>query len=627
MAFVLYTELVSPLDITRARVDAGVAFEKHRFALPFPGESEALEIFERDEDGSASDQNLLSRSLLDSVGPDDLPQPPLRVHLLVDSDLNTGRTSPIWLKQLLDAPDSLYLVVPQGTVEIDTGERRAPADLVSRCLGTSIELRGMGTLLRLDDRGMAFELLARPEFRNSALLADPAPDLVQMHAGGSPRASLFRGFSRGGRIRFADFHQAVSSCSWLMTAHGFKPVVISVYVSEVRHEKLLALLAAHSPSRVRTIYDLPQRPDIELPSPYQVRRLEPEGVPLARAECLVIKARGRLDDLLQCRFLRKLVVDDSIWLDHESIARLGQLRSLSMKGVKLGNFDFLVPLVHLEELCLSRLPFAGVNELGKPTGLRALKVQEVALPSLAFVAKLNRLETLHVERLLEPDRALQALAGHPSLHSVVISESNLANIGFLATMHLRRFETLRSKVSDLGPLAGQHTLKRLCLQESQVRDLIPLSGLQGLQELDLLGCPIRDLTPLASCPALRLLDLEYTWNVDWEGVAQLAHLEVLYLQSSSITNLKPLSALRELRILDLRNTDIRSLEPLAKLAQLEELIISKTPVRDLTPLVRLPQLRRLVIDVEQAESALGTRLRAEIDVEPKNSTSSSIRSQ
>lgn len=603
MPLVLYTEIINPLDITRTRIEAGPAFEKHRFAVPLPGETTALEVFARDADSGVLGVSPVGEALQDSVSLEDLPQPPLHLLLLADADLSFDSDTPAWLNTVLQDADALYLLVPRGTTPTGSGDRIAPLDAVTQYLGVSLDLGGMGALLKINDRRTAFALLVRPEFSNATLLADPTSDLLAAHADGSVSATLFSGFSRGGRIPFVHFHDTVSQCRWLMTTHGQNPIAVSLYASGARHERLLASLEGHTHRRTTTIRDLEWTPSAQLPHPYRIDRIEPEGVSLKNAELLKLCARGSLSDLLECSSLRDLVVDDSIWLDCESIAQLNSLRSLSMIGVKIRDFDFLMPLMDLEDLALSRLPFAGIKELERLEGLRSLEVRQVALSSLAFVQRLTQLQSLHVDCVLDPNSSLQQLSGHPSLHTIVLPDRDLENLDPLATLRLRRFESWGSRVSDLKAFAGQHALQKLLLQNTRVRDLSPLVGLKALEELWLLGCPIRDLTPLARCPALRLLDLQYVADADWDGLAALAGLDDLNLLHSGLTDLEPLSELRQLRRLDLRGTAIRSLIPLENLLEIEELVVAETQVNDLDPLVHLPQLRRIVIDSSQVQMA------------------------
>lgn len=607
MTLTVYRQPVDPLDITRARIEAGLAFEKHRFGLPLPGESAILEVFERGGDGTASGCSLMGRALQDSVARDKFSGPAIHVWLLVDPEDERIRTLdgdvlPEWLDAILQQPDELYLLVPRWIASVGPEQRRAPHEIVSDYLGTPLTIRGLGTLLRMENRRAAFRLLIQPEFRNAALLANPIPRLLDAHASGSARAPLFSGFARGGVVAFADFCEAVSQCDWLMTTHTLESIAISLYASEDRHDLVTKRLAGHAPQWVETLEQLPQLSEQTLPPPYQVRQIEPEGARFEDAERLTLWARGSLTDLLSCHGLAHLVADDSLWLDRATIAQLSNLHSLSIQGIKLQDVDFLRPLPRLEKLCLSRLPVAGLAELEKLVNLRTLEVREVTIPSLAFVQKLHLLQSLHIDRLAAPHQTLPELAGHPGLHTLVLPEPQLQDLAPLADLTLHRFETWSSQVSDLEALSSQHRLRRLLLQNTPVVDLSPLGGLQALQEVWLMACPIRDLTPLSRCPALRLLDLQYGSEVIWQGLADLQALEVLYLQYSNLSDVELLSTLPRLRTLDLRGTDIDSVQPLMNIETLEHLVIADTGVRDLAPLTKCPRLRQLVIDETQRQT-------------------------
>ena len=63
----------------------------------------------------------------------------------------------------------------------------------------------------------------------------------------------------------------------------------------------------------------------------------------------------------------------------------------------------------------------------------------------------------------------------------------------------------RTRVADLGPLAGLTALQELYLDGTRVADLAPLAGLAGLQRLSLSGTRVADLAPLAGLTGLQEL--------------------------------------------------------------------------------------------------------------------------
>lgn len=610
MSLIVYTEPLNPLDVTRARIDAGVAYEKHRFEIPRSGESSTFEVFERSAREGAEGITWQGDDFLERMSLESLPQPPLRLLLLVDSHLTADGPLPVWLDTILQEPESLYLVLPRFATPRGAGNR-LPAEIYGDYFGEVPRVRKLASLIPMDDRQSAFRLLLRPECGNAALVAEPSTEVIDDQRRGhstNPLSAMGGGMS----FSFGEFHRAISQCRWLMTTYGTQPVAVSIYTSEARHQKMRTLLAGYPHDEVDTIRALPRPPDLELPEPYRIEEIEPTGAPLHEAERLTLWTRGALDDLLECRHLQHLTVDDSLWLDCASIAQLKSLRSLSMVQVKVQDFAFLRSLPNFETLRMSWAPFAGLEELGTLSSLRSLEIENIEVSTLAFAQKLVRLQSLYVYHLRNANTALRDLAAHPSLHTLILPSLQLENLDPLASLRLRQFDTWASTVSDIQALTGQHGLQRLRLEDTHVHDLSPLTGLQQLEEIRLLGSPVRDLSPLAECPALRLLDCTYGVNTDWRSLAQLSNLEVLNLGASDLADVTPLSSLQQLRVLDVSDTAICSVEPLADLRNLEELFLDNTLVRDFSSLTSLPKLRRLVIDEEQAEGTARANLEAEV---------------
>lgn len=610
MNLTIYTESLNPLDITRVRIDSGMAYEKLRFNIPLPGEATALEVFERRASGGAEGVTWHGDDLLESLSPALLPQPPLQLLLLIDSGITADGPLPEWLDDILQAPESLYLLLPRLATPRGAGNR-SPAEIYGEYFGEIPKIRRRAALMRVDDRPTAFRLLLRPEFGNAALVADPSTEVVEQQHGKEPENPLSM-IASGGAFPFDKFHQTLSQCRWLMSTYGRQPVAVSIYTSEARHRELRTVLAGYPHKEVHTIRALPKPADFEPPEPYEIEEIEPAGTTLPEAERLTLRTRGALDDLLGCHNLQHLVVDDSLWLDCASIARLESLCSLSMVNVKVQDLAFLQSLPHFDTLRISWPPFVGLEALGTLSNLRFLEIENIEVPSLAFVQKLVQLQSLYVYCLHNANKALRDLASHPSLHSLILPNLQIENLDLLSELRLRRFETWSSPVADIQSLTSQCLLRRLRLEDTQVCDLSPLAGLQQLEEIRLLGSPVQDLSPLAGCSAIRLLDCTYGTDIDWSILAQLSGLEVLNLGASDLADVKPLRSLQQLRVLDVSDTAIRSVEPLADLHNLEELFLDDTPVRDFSPLASLPKLRRLVIDEEQAEGAARANLEAEV---------------
>jgi internalin A len=118
-------------------------------------------------------------------------------------------------------------------------------------------------------------------------------------------------------------------------------------------------------------------------------------------------------------------------------------------------------------------------------------------------------------------------------------------------------------LTDLAPLAGLSSLRKLVISDTQIADLTPLAGLSSLQVLYAWRAPVADLAPLAHLADLQMLDLRY----------------------AKVSDLAPLAGLSALQILEVAGTQVSDLAPLAGLTALQRLAVLGTKVSDLSPLI------------------------------------------
>ena len=168
-------------------------------------------------------------------------------------------------------------------------------------------------------------------------------------------------------------------------------------------------------------------------------------------------------------------------------------------------------------------------------------------------------------------------------------------------------------LTDITPLTGLTTLRRLELLAKGLTNITPLSGLTNLTRLMLLGS-LTDITPLARLTKLRFLDLNFNSLTDITPLSGLTQMEYLYLSRNNITDITPLSGLTKLRILYLMNNNITDVTPLSGLTTLGWLSLPNNNITDVTPLSGLTTLRTLYLNNNQIAdlyplSTLGKQLR------------------
>jgi hypothetical protein len=210
-------------------------------------------------------------------------------------------------------------------------------------------------------------------------------------------------------------------------------------------------------------------------------------------------------------------------------------------------------------------------------------------------AGLTALQSLNLMRTRVSDLApLASLTALQSLNLMGTQVSDLAPLAGLTA--LQSLNLMRTRVSDLAPLASLTALQSLLLDQIQASDLAPLADLVALQRLSITRTRASDITPLAGLASLQFLWLDGTQVNDFTPLAGLTALQGLNLDGTQISDLAPLAGLTALQTLDLMRTQVSDLAPLAGLTALHGLNLDGTQVGDLAPLAGLTALQNLNLD-------------------------------
>lgn len=231
-----------------------------------------------------------------------------------------------------------------------------------------------------------------------------------------------------------------------------------------------------------------------------------------------------------------------------------------------------------------------------------------------------------------PIRDLSVLRFFPHMEEVSSHCSEVTDLSPLAGLLSLRKLTLSEYISpvghalvDLSPLAGLPQLDVLNLNlDSPWPDISVLATLPALRELNLTGnlltlaavpslptvetvvfgageswtTPVRDLHALPEMPKVRMLFIGKTSSINatgtttLDGIERYPHLVNLTI-SGVFRDLRPLTALRELTCLTLFGELFNDLRPLASLPRLRELTMIRERPLDIEPLSAAPALREV----------------------------------
>ena len=148
-----------------------------------------------------------------------------------------------------------------------------------------------------------------------------------------------------------------------------------------------------------------------------------------------------------------------------------------------------------------------------------------------------------------------------------------------------------NQISDLSPLAGLTSLRRLSLWGNPVSNLSPLRGLKNLTILEFGHSQVSDLSPIAGLINLKYLDFNTANVSDLSPIAGLINLKTLYFPGNNISNLSPITGLINLESLAFGGNNVSDLSPITELINLRKIRFSKNNVSDLSPFSGLINLR------------------------------------
>ncbi len=186
-----------------------------------------------------------------------------------------------------------------------------------------------------------------------------------------------------------------------------------------------------------------------------------------------------------------------------------------------------------------------------------------------------------------------------------------------------------NSVSDLSPLSGLTSLRRLSLRSNTITDISPVAGLTNLTSLVLDGNSITNISALAGLTNLTLLYLGGNTITDISALAGLTNLEWLDLGGNSISDISGLAGLTKLRTLDLYFNSISDISPVVNLTKLGYLSFQGNSVSNISSLAGLTNLRTLyllensITDISPlvANTGLGSGDTVNVSENPLNYTS------
>lgn len=183
-----------------------------------------------------------------------------------------------------------------------------------------------------------------------------------------------------------------------------------------------------------------------------------------------------------------------------------------------------------------------------------------------------------------------------AVDQAVFEESGITDISFLKTWPLEGLDLMNNPISDVRPLSGKSSLKKLFLEGTNIRDLTPLSGLQ-IETLYLNYSPVSNIYPLAEMP-LKELNLVGTLVQDILPLAR-SPLQLLWLSETPVQDISPLMAC-PLESLTLHRTPVNDLSPLSG-SSIQRLHIAESNVTDLTPVLTM-KLTRFIFSPSKIKS-------------------------
>tara|TARA_B100001964_G_scaffold214295_1_gene251798 strand:- start:39 stop:2408 length:2370 start_codon:yes stop_codon:yes gene_type:complete len=336
-----------------------------------------------------------------------------------------------------------------------------------------------------------------------------------------------------------------------------------------------------------------------------------EGVQITKeylATLVVLNAREKsitdLTGLEYCTGLSDLSLEDNKISDLSPLANLTNLYLLSLGDNRISNLSPLANLTGLSQLYLKRNQISDLSPLANLINLSDLDLYSNRVKDLTPLAKLIWLEYLHLLGNSEITD-ISPLMGLTSLKRLKLNANEIYNIGFISEMtQLHSLQMSGSKIRDLDPLANLIQLKHLQIGGNRISDLRPLRKLINLESLSLSENRIIDLSPLSNLIHLRSLDLCANRISDISSLDKMTELRELNLCNNRVTDINPLINLIGLNEINLTNNQITDLSPLVENQRLRGRIkIKNNPISKVSAFTHIPALQAKGINVEHNTTA------------------------
>ena len=190
----------------------------------------------------------------------------------------------------------------------------------------------------------------------------------------------------------------------------------------------------------------------------------------------------------------------------EAANRLGQMKELNLKGMKVQDLRPLGRLPNLTRLVLDHTPLQSLRGMLNLPNLEVLSLRNSSIQQLEGIEQLRKLKVLAIDGSFVKD--LGPVAGLKELRQLSAQRNRIRDLSPLVELRNLQILALRNNlIEDITPLAFLNELQELYLDDNLIRDLRPLSGLHVLRTLTLNDNLVQDFKILMSLPSLNRVEL------------------------------------------------------------------------------------------------------------------------
>ena len=252
----------------------------------------------------------------------------------------------------------------------------------------------------------------------------------------------------------------------------------------------------------------------------------------------------------------------------EGISQFTSLRSLSLNGTKISDFDGIQGLIHLEYIRAGDMS---------------------SLIDINAVANMQQITNLDIHNTSVAD--IDALTNLTNLTELGTTDTLITDYSVLAQLEHLNWLGLNNSIKDLSPYSDLINLKFLVIT-SALNDYSQLAYFPQLTSLALQDNSFTDLTKLNAIAAqLTYLSIESSALANIHDIGSFSNLSTLFLLSEQhLEDLSGIEQLSLLQTLSISNTAVNDILSLASLYELSRLYIDGTQVTDLSPLFTLKKL-------------------------------------